>query len=193
MTLLPAGSDIHELFLLALDEISPEVEEDEELDLAELISDAHLWAAFRRLLQKKTSTVPAKEHAKPGETPTIHDRREELGRAIQLAWDLTGEEPIEGPVALKITSYFNRPASMNRKRSPNIRTWDTRKKGDWDNVGKTISDSLNGRAYQDDTQVVCGTSIKVICDEKEEPWTEVIIREVPPMPESMLLAPSQGD
>lgn len=39
---------------------------------------------------------------------------------------------------------------------------DRRHAGDWDNLGKVVSDALNGVAYKDDRQVVDGRVIKAL-------------------------------
>jgi crossover junction endodeoxyribonuclease RusA len=68
--------------------------------------------------------------------------------------------PLAGPVTLVVVAYR---ASARRC--------------DWDNIGKTVSDALNGIAFEDDSQVVLGTVHKLI--DRERPRTEVEVREAP--------------
>jgi Holliday junction resolvase RusA-like endonuclease len=49
------------------------------------------------------------------------------------------------------------------------------KRPDWDNLGKLVSDSLNGLAYKDDSQIVEATAAKYYSD---RPRVEIEITEV---------------
>ena len=59
-------------------------------------------------------------------------------------------------IKLHIVAYFKIPKSMPKKKRALIDEGVLRptKKPDWDNIGKAISDSLNGVAYRDDAQIV---------------------------------------
>lgn len=50
--------------------------------------------------------------------------------------------------------------------------------GDWDNYGKSITDSLNNIAYKDDRQITDGRVLKVLGVAKAEERAEVKIWEV---------------
>ena len=64
-----------------------------------------------------------------------------------------GAVPLPNACVLTITATFKRPKGM--------KYFDyCTKKPDWDNIGKIISDSLNGVAYFDDKQIVSGTCSK---------------------------------
>jgi Holliday junction resolvase RusA-like endonuclease len=70
----------------------------------------------------------------------------------------------EGPVSLLVEAFVSAPKSL-RKRDvaliqQNDRALPVLKKPDWDNIGKIISDALNGIAYRDDSQVFDGRAIK---------------------------------
>lgn len=69
---------------------------------------------------------------------------------------------LEGPIEARIIAYYKIPKSYSKKKREAL-TYPI-KKPDSDNVCKIILDSLNDRAYKDDSQVV-----KVIFLKK---WTE---------------------
>lgn len=89
-------------------------------------------------------------------------------RAAALA-AAAGAEPITGPVILDITVTVPKPKSAPKRRV----TWPvTRSSGDWDHLGRAVSDALaadkrNGLlgVIVDDSQVVEGTVRKVYPDE----------------------------
>lgn len=56
---------------------------------------------------------------------------------------------------MDILAYYRIPASASRKKREQMQDGTARpmKKPDWDNVGKIISDALNGLAYRDDVQI----------------------------------------
>lgn len=62
----------------------------------------------------------------------------------------------QGAVAVEITAYFPIPASWAKykKRAALAGKMQPETKPDWDNIGKIITDALNGLAYRDDAQVV---------------------------------------
>lgn len=66
------------------------------------------------------------------------------------------EGPIEGEVTAIITAYFAIPKSTSKKKEQQMLLGNIcpTKKPDTDNIAKIILDALNGRAYQDDKQVV---------------------------------------
>lgn len=70
-----------------------------------------------------------------------------------------GERPkLNGPVAADITLFYDVPKSYSNKRRERclgLLEYPTGKHlGDVDNVAKSILDSLNGIAYDDDSQIV---------------------------------------
>lgn len=56
--------------------------------------------------------------------------------------------PYEGPLQLQVTARMMKPLSKPKKK----RCWPTGKP-DWDNLGKLVSDALNGLVYRDDAQI----------------------------------------
>jgi Holliday junction resolvase RusA-like endonuclease len=83
--------------------------------------------------------------------------------------------PIEGPLALQVTAYFEPPKSM-RFKSPAEETHHT-KRPDGDNICKAISDGLNGVAYKDDSQL---SHIIIGKRYSYTPRTEVLIHAISP-------------
>ena len=75
---------------------------------------------------------------------------------------MAGAPLIDGPVMLEVESIFAVPASWSRKRRQQALDGAIRPTGkpDWDNVGKAVSDALNGVIWRDDAQVCDGRSIK---------------------------------
>lgn len=67
-----------------------------------------------------------------------------------------GAELFKGPVRMTILVYMPIPKSTSKKKRKAMLVGKIRptKKPDWDNVGKIITDALNGIAYDDDKQIV---------------------------------------
>ena len=87
------------------------------------------------------------------------------------------KQQLEGQIKMTVRAYFSIPKSASKKKAFDM--WDGKirptKKPDWDNVGKIISDALNGLAYHDDSQVVSATVEKWY---STEPRVEVELEEV---------------
>lgn len=68
-------------------------------------------------------------------------------------------QQLEGQLRLTVTAYLKIPKSASKKAKEDMISGKTRptKKPDWDNLGKIISDALNGLAYKDDSQIVSAT------------------------------------
>jgi Holliday junction resolvase RusA-like endonuclease len=83
---------------------------------------------------------------------------------------------LNGQVEMHIKAYFNIPKSKKpTAKKPKLETLKKYQdlicgrvrhttKPDWDNVGKIISDALNGLAYDDDSQIVSATVEKFYSD-----------------------------
>lgn len=84
---------------------------------------------------------------------------------------------LEGALSLKVLAYFQIPKSKSKKAKETMLKGEIRPTGrpDWDNVGKIISDALNGLAYHDDSQIVSATVEKWYSD---TPRVEVEIQEI---------------
>lgn len=97
-----------------------------------------------------------------------------------IAWTFRSKyprfKPCKGPVFMTVIAYFPIPKNTTKKlrekmeREEVFRT----KKPDWDNIGKIVSDALNGIAWEDDNQVM-GFVLKFY---SPRPRIEVVIGEV---------------
>ena len=84
---------------------------------------------------------------------------------------------LEGALHLTVKAYFQIPKSESKKKKLDMYECGIRptKRPDWDNIGKIISDALNGLAYHDDSQIVTATVEKWYSD---NPRVEVEIQEI---------------
>lgn len=91
------------------------------------------------------------------------------------------QKRIEGPIKATITAYMPIPKSTSKKRKKLMQENKIlpTKKPDWDNVGKIITDALNGLAYDDDKQIVDARVIKLYSD---NPRVEVELEELEAIP-----------
>ena len=89
------------------------------------------------------------------------------------------EAPLTGPIEATLTFYFPRPASHYRtgryagELKPDMPRWHSKRK-DLDNLVKFVLDSLNGLAYEDDSQVAVIRCAKFYTE--GEPRTEARFR-----------------
>jgi Holliday junction resolvase RusA-like endonuclease len=88
-------------------------------------------------------------------------------------------QKLEGELVMTVRAYFTIPKSASKKKAADMVAGRIRptKRPDWDNVGKIISDALNGLAYHDDSQIVSATVEKWY---STEPRVEVELRECKP-------------
>lgn len=69
--------------------------------------------------------------------------------------------PDAGNVRIVIDAYFPIPESWSKKKKQEALEGNIRpRKPDWDNIGKIVSDALNGIAYKDDAQTYDARVIK---------------------------------
>ena len=81
------------------------------------------------------------------------------------------------PVAMRVECYTKAPKSYPRWLPKWLKPWlPFVKKPDWDNLGKTVSDALNGIAYHDDSQITAAHIYKRDLDETTRDQTTVTIR-----------------
>jgi Holliday junction resolvase RusA-like endonuclease len=102
---------------------------------------------------------------------------EERIKAAALAQ--VGSPMIAGPVELFAKVYAPIPASWSAKKKAHAIRGEIRPtcKPDWDNVGKLISDALNGCMWKDDAQIVDG-SIRLFYAER--PGADILVTEISP-------------
>ena len=76
----------------------------------------------------------------------------------------------EGQVRMNVEAYFQIPASTSKAKRNYMGIGMIRptKKPDWDNIGKIVSDALNGIAYHDDSQITEATVRKFYGDPRVE-------------------------
>ena len=82
--------------------------------------------------------------------------------------------PCDAEMRVWIEAVFPRPKSKTKKRGDNPREWKP-SKPDWDNIGKSVCDALNGLAYNDDSQIVEATVKKWIAAANEQPHVRIVI------------------
>lgn len=84
--------------------------------------------------------------------------------------------PADTYVDLQVIAYVKIPKSATKARRTKMLSGEIRPttKPDWDNLGKLVSDALNGIAYDDDKCVVDARVRKFYSD---RPRTEVIVAE----------------
>ena len=96
--------------------------------------------------------------------------------AVQLAASEAYTGPLlEGPVALEVDFFFQRPQRLVWKKRPMSRAWHVAKP-DLDNTIKAIKDSLKGIIWRDDAQVSQLAACKWYAAGDEKPRTVVRIR-----------------
>lgn len=83
----------------------------------------------------------------------------------------------DAQIALDVVAYRSIPKNTSQKKRKLMGAGVVLPltRPDWDNIGKIISDSLNGLAYKDDSQVVDARVRKIY---SSEPRTEVRLWEV---------------
>lgn len=86
-------------------------------------------------------------------------------------------QQLNGALRMWVVAYFQIPQSKSKKVKEAMLKGDIRptSKPDWDNIGKIISDALNGLAYHDDSQIVRATVEKWYSD---NPRVEIKLQEI---------------
>lgn len=77
---------------------------------------------------------------------------------VKVSFDEQVDKPIMmGEVIADIKAYFPIPKSTSKKKEKLMLSGaiDHTKRPDADNIAKTVLDALNGRAFKDDSQIVC--------------------------------------
>jgi Holliday junction resolvase RusA-like endonuclease len=92
--------------------------------------------------------------------------------------DACGNTELTGALEMKIIAYFAIPKSEKKvikEKMVSGKLRPVKRLGDWDNLGKIVSDGLNEVAYQDDSQIVEASVSKWYSN---DPRVEVIISEL---------------
>ena len=96
--------------------------------------------------------------------------------AVQLAASQAYQgAPLDEPLELKILLVFPRPEKYFWKTKPMPRLPKV-SKPDWDNLGKSICDALNGLVYRDDSLIYNAQITKVVASGNEQPHAKIQIR-----------------
>lgn len=90
--------------------------------------------------------------------------------------EMQGHKPMQGELEMVLVFAMRPPKSFKKTDVYLCMCGEKRpvKRGDIDNLSKTIMDSLNGIAYKDDSQVVTLSSSKIYA--KGEPYTKIIVK-----------------
>lgn len=96
--------------------------------------------------------------------------------AVQLAASQAYQgKPLDEPLQMSVVMVFPRNKGLMWKTKPMPRLpKDT--KPDWDNLGKSLCDALNGLLYRDDSLIYDSRIIKVIAAGNEQPHVKVQVR-----------------
>lgn len=95
----------------------------------------------------------ARTHGKIHFTPG--KQRMAMSDIKTIAYHCMGDQPlIDGPVSMTIFAVWPWPKSWSEKKKKKQGAYYKTSKPDADNVGKIVSDSLNGIVFGDDAQVV---------------------------------------
>lgn len=100
-----------------------------------------------------TAWARARTHGKIHFTPG--KQRYAMSVVQTIAHDAMGDQPlISGPISMTIFAVWVWPKSWNEKKRKVQGAHYKTSRPDADNVGKLVSDSLNGIVFNDDAQVV---------------------------------------
>lgn len=87
-----------------------------------------------------------------------------------VAWQakvaMQGKTLLQGGLTVTVTAVLPIPPSWSKRRQEEARRGLLRPTGkpDWDNLGKAVSDALNGIVWKDDAQIVDARIVKVYGD-----------------------------
>lgn len=113
-------------------------------------------------------------------TPTKHPVNACKAAIQQAFFSVYKGPPLNGPISMLLVFVFPRPKAKIWKTKPMPREWYTASRNDWDNLGKTVSDALNGIAWHDDGQIVSVSLSRVIAAGDEQP--HIFVRISPDTP-----------
>jgi Holliday junction resolvase RusA-like endonuclease len=131
---------------------------------------------YRFTIPGKPMGQPRVRFARMGSFVKTYDPKEAISykaTIIQLAREV-GVKPMAGPIFLAIAAYIPRPKRLCRKSDPHGEVF-AECKPDWDNIGKIVSDALNGVAYADDSQITKGSVFKRYHEKGGVPHMDVTV------------------
>lgn len=102
------------------------------------------------------------------------ERKETIAELAKKS--MQGYEPMQGELEMVLIFAMKPPKSLKKTDVYLCMCGEKRpvKRGDIDNLSKTIMDSLNGIAYKDDSQVVTLKSTKIYAN--GEPYTKIVVK-----------------
>jgi Holliday junction resolvase RusA-like endonuclease len=103
----------------------------------------------------------------------VHAFKASVRAAAAAAYD---GPPLEMALALTAVFVMPRPGSMLWKKRPMPRAHYCVSRNDWDNLGKSVSDALNGLVWRDDGQIVVARVERWIASGDEQPHVEIEIK-----------------
>lgn len=92
-----------------------------------------------------------------------------------------GKPLLEGPLAVELVFILPRPKGKTTKRGPNPMLWAPRKP-DWENLGKSTCDALNGVLWVDDAQICLGMAWKVYAGPAQAAGTLIRVQQLDGLP-----------
>lgn len=110
-----------------------------------------LFAAGRVVPQPRASEGKQGVRIMAPAKHSIHGWRQTLKMLAQQ--QMMGRVPVTGPVRLEALFLFPRPKRLQKPHNINDVVLCDNDKGDWDNIGKAVSDAFNMVVWMDDCQV----------------------------------------
>lgn len=95
----------------------------------------------------------------------------------QAAAQIYSGPPLDEPLKLELTLVFERPKALIYKSRPMPRVPKTTKP-DWDNLGKSVCDALNGLLYRDDSLIYSALVTKMIAAGDEQAHAVITIETI---------------
>ena len=113
-----------------------------------------LFVPAMPVAQPRPRAVSAGKHARMANVSARHPIHD-FKASVRLAWrERYGDgPPLSGRVTIACVFVMPRTKAMTWKTKPMPRVPYIARKNDWDNLGKAVSDALNGVAYEDDGQI----------------------------------------
>ncbi len=105
-------------------------------------------------------------YAKKPYTPNKTTQHEQLIKQAYILQCQNTRFPDGSYIHLNVTAYMKIPKSASLKKRADMLSGALKpaKKPDWDNIGKLVSDALNGLAYNDDKNIVSAAVSKLYSD-----------------------------
>ena len=108
-------------------------------------------------------------------TPAKHPVNDFKAAVMHAARAAYSGPPLDVPLSMHVVFVMPRDNAKVWKTKPMPREPYTKKKGDWDNLGKSLSDALNQLVYTDDGLLCDVRVLRVMASGYEQPHVEVRI------------------